>query len=250
MTESRCDIVAFLDDDCMPEAQWLEYMRRPFLDEQVAVVTGEIIRLIGPGMRSEDVQSELEDLRYVSRNTPRWFEIASFGGMGIGTNMAFRKGACLDKVLFDERLGRGAPFRIAEENCAFVSLLSKGYSIALTSMARVRHPEKPMDVGEEAKSTIAYWLLLYEMFPENRMDLLYFLARRVLRRPPTWRLETVNSDRIVSSGWGLKLKALAGGISLFLRARKYSPDKKGNGRMEDLRSISRERTSPPSSEAP
>jgi glycosyltransferase involved in cell wall biosynthesis len=226
LAESRCDLVAYLDDDCIPDAHWLEYLRRPFYDEQVASVTGEIIRFTGEMGQSTEVESALGEMRYVSRNTPRWFEIASFGGVGSGGNMAFRKRACSSPALFDERLGRGAPLRIAEENCAFASLLANGHSIVRFPMARVYHPEKSKDVEEEATSTIAYWLLLFTSFAENRVDLLHFLLRRILRRRLTWRLEDPQPSVIMSSGWALKLRAVFAGVALFFRARKYTPDQK------------------------
>lgn len=223
LSESRCEVVAYLDDDCLPDPMWLEYLLRPFSDAKVAVVTGEIIRFTDPDQPLPGRHSESGEMRYVTRETPRWFEIATFGGIGTGTNMAFRKQACKDLVLFDERLGRGAPFRIAEENCAFASLLTKGHATVRIPTAVVYHPAKPKDVGQEAKTSIAYWLLLFEKFPENHLDLVRFIMRRALRRPLAWRVDSQNAEGIVSSGWGVKCKALFTGIAMFFLARRYRP---------------------------
>lgn len=217
--ECRCEIVAYLDDDCLPDPEWLEYLLRPFSHSKVAAVAGEIIRFTDLKAEQLHKPSTSQEMRYLSRETKRWFEMACFGGVGSGGNMAFRKAACSEIVLFDERLGRGAPFRIAEENCAFALLLAKGCSTVRVPTARVYHPIKQKDVGEEAKSSIAYWLLLFSKFPENRADLLHFLVRRILRRPVAWRFETEQPGSIISSRLSVRFRALTGGIALFLRAR-------------------------------
>ena len=223
MKESRCEIVAYLDDDCLPDREWLEYLLRPFADSSVAAVTGEIVRFTDLEKERRIHRCKSHEVRYLNRETPRWFEMAAFGGVGIGTNMAFRKAVASNQALFDERLGRGAPFQMAEENCAFASLISMGYSIVRTSAAEVLHPEKPLDACEETKLSIAYSFLLFSRFSENRLDLLRFLLRRIARQPVSWRLEAEQSGIILASSWRERLKAFPRGVALFLRARRYSP---------------------------
>lgn len=242
--ESSCEIVAYLDDDCLPDPEWLEYLLRPFSDTTVAAVAGDISRFREEELECAEPPGISGQIRYVSRETPFWFEMASFGGIGIGTNMAFRKEACLNTVLFDERLGRGAPFQIAEENCAFASLLSKGLSIVRIPTARVRHPEKPQDVSEETKLSIAYWFLLFSKFPENRSDLLHFLLKRIARRPVSWRLKTQQSGIIVSSSWGIRLKALIEGMALFIQARRFRPSMSAKSSLPTDATYSRRRSAP------
>jgi cellulose synthase/poly-beta-1,6-N-acetylglucosamine synthase-like glycosyltransferase len=219
MKESNCELVAYLDDDCLPDPGWLEYLLHPFLDSAVAAVAGEILRYTDLKAEQSHERGYTGEMRYLSRETKRWFEIASFGGIGSGGNMAFRKESCEGMVLFDERLGRGAPFSIAEENCAFASLLAKGCSVVRIPTARVYHPLKPKDFAEEAKFSIAYWFLLYSKFPENRVDLLSFLCRRILRKPVAWRVQMAEQGSIVSSRLGVRFRALTRGVALYLRAR-------------------------------
>lgn len=242
LAESHCDIVAYLDDDCIPDSRWLDHLLRPFADERVAAVAGDIIRFTDKNARLQEAYREFEQMRYLNQETPCWFEIASFGGVGSGGNMAFRKRSCTGSALFDERLGRGAPFRIAEENCAFASLLADGYSTVRTPAARVYHPAKPRDLEQEATSTIAYWLLLFTKFPANRPDLLFFLLRRAMRRRLAWRLNTQNVAGIVSSGWRVKLKAIVYGVALFFRARRFHAERESNVQIPTLSIISRRRT--------
>lgn len=147
--------------------------------------------------------------------------------------MAFRRAVCRDADFFDERLGRGAPFRIAEENCAFVSLLAEGHAAVRIPEARVYHPLKPRNNDQEAASIIAYWLFLFRNFPQNRFELVRFLTRRVLRKPLGWRLESRKGDGIVSRGLFAKMQAALRGLAMFYRARGFSSRKDRSVRRED-----------------
>lgn len=234
LSESRCEVVSFLDDDCIPDSRWLEYLLVPFFDERVAAVAGEIVRFAEGEFRFSQTLGALGEMRYVTRDTSCWFEMATFGGIGSGGNMAFRRTACHEADLFDERLGRGAPFCIGEENCAFVRLLAQGNAAVRIREARVYHPDKQRDSDQQAASSIAYWLFLFENFPQNRLDLVRFLTRRSLRRPLDWRLESQSSDGIVSSGLSTRLHATVRGLAMFFRARGLSPNKKGPVRTGDV----------------
>lgn len=217
VAESTSDIVAYIDDDAEADPDWLSAIMEPFADPLVAVVTGETIS--SPALRD---YFRPQPARYVGNHDPLWFEMATFGGLGFGTNMAIRRSAVPSPKVFDERLGRGAPIRLAEESYAFASLLARGFRAAHVPSAFVLHETKPIDVLEEATATIAYWLLLFSDFPGHRMDLLRFLFRRLRRKPLAWPRETQHAGAIVSSGWKIYLKAGFAGTRLYLRCRKLS----------------------------
>jgi len=141
MFESHSEIVAYLDDDATPEAHWLGYILEPFKDPGVSAVTGRIVTPQTSVNSNADLQS-----RSLCNKDPEWFGVATFGGLGLGSNMAFRKRACAGQRIFDERLGRGAPFEIAEENFAFALLLSRGDTAVHLPHAIVFHPS-PVDGG-------------------------------------------------------------------------------------------------------
>ena len=212
LIESRGDIVVYVDDDAVPTEHWLRYLLEPFSDPCVAAVTGETISL-----ESAEAHSKLEPPRRLSNQEDTWFEIASYGGLGIGTNMALRRSSCAGGNAFDERLGRGAPFRIGEESHAFASLIERGYSAVHVPAAVVLHPVKPRNVALEAKSSIAYWLLLFSEFPNHRLDLLRFLLRRLRRQPLHWPRNPQEAGEIINSSWPVRLQAALAGVLLFLR---------------------------------
>ncbi len=215
LAECNSEIAAFLDDDALPDEHWLEFLLAPFADPDVAAVTGETLT-----SKSDSGNSSPGPARVLSSQDPQWFEIATFGGLGLGTNMALRKSACAGWKVFDERLGRGAPFRIAEESHAFASLLSRGYRAVHNPAAIVVHPSKPISVEQEASSSIAYWLLLFFEFPGHRLDLIRFLLRRLRQKPLTWPRNPQAAGEIISSGWRVRLKASLSGTLLYLRSRK------------------------------
>jgi glycosyltransferase involved in cell wall biosynthesis len=134
LAESNSEIVAYLDDDALPDERWLEFLLEPFADPRVGAATGQAVL---PGSQG-DLSYE-EPIRCLSNKDRQWFEIAAFGGLGIGTNMALRKAACNGWRAFDERLGRGTQFQGMEEHHAFVHLLSIGYLALHVPAAIVLH---------------------------------------------------------------------------------------------------------------
>lgn len=215
VAESLSQIVAFIDDDALPSEDWLEQLLVPFADPRIALVYGEVE---SPGTTCD----RSLPVRSISAGDPLWFEIATFGGMGLGTGMALRKSACSAWKGFDVRLGRGAPIHIAEEFHAAAALLDLGYRVALAPAAVVRHPFKPLDrehLAREAASSFAYWLLLSE-FPGHRLDLIRFLLRRLRGKALPWPRDSQAPGQIVSSGWKFRIKAGLAGTLLYLRSRK------------------------------
>jgi glycosyltransferase involved in cell wall biosynthesis len=212
LTESNSEIVTFIDDDCEPDPKWLSTLLEPFKDERIAATMG---RVVTPVTRPEFLANQ--ESRSLSNQDPRWFEIATFGGLGMGGNMALRKSACVGWKVFDERLGRGAPLQIGEETHAFAELLSRGFTAVNLPAAIVYHPPLKRDTVEhEARNSVAYWLLLFSEFPDHRIDLLRFLAHRLRRRHLSWHRESREPGEIITSGWRVYLKAGIAGALLFL----------------------------------
>jgi glycosyltransferase involved in cell wall biosynthesis len=216
LAESNSEIVAYLDDDAVPDQHWLNFLLEPFADPNVAVATGATN---SPEARAGDHGQE--PIRFLSDEDGRWFEIAAFGGLGIGANMAVRKAACTGWKVFDERLGRGAPFQGAEEHHAFVHFISLGYRAAHVPAAIVFHScQKAENIKLEARNQIAYSMLLFSEYPSHRLDLLRFFSRRALRKPLTWPRDSPDPGEIISCGWGVLLAQAFNAALLFFRTRK------------------------------
>jgi len=216
LAESNSEIVAYLDDDAVPDGRWLNCLLEAFADPRVAVVTGGTNT---PG--SSAGGSNQEPSHFLSNRDRQWFEIAAFGGLGIGANMALRKVACIGWKVFDERLGRGAPFHGAEEHHAFVHFLFLSYSAAHVPAAIVFHScQKPDNIKLEVRNQIAYSMLLFLEYPGHCLDLLRFIFRRIRRKPLTWQRDAPDPGEIVTSGWRVLLPASLSAVLLYFRTRK------------------------------
>ena len=80
----------------------------------------------------------------VGPDHPDWFEIANFGGIGMGANMVFSRRLFDAGWEFDEEMGKGAGIQ-GEEHWAFFQQIRDGHSIAYVPGAVVRHPYPESD---------------------------------------------------------------------------------------------------------
>lgn len=222
---ARGEIVAFIDDDAIPETDWLESLVTAFDDETVGGVTGTIRYMKAYGdsrfMSREDATEAFAHRppAIFDRETRRWFTAACFGGIGDGSNMAFRRALFGHSVNFDERLGRGRLLDGGEDHVILVSVINCGHRIAYVPGAVVRHPF-PADPEfrharqyRDLQATIAYLIFLLTEFAEHRAEIAGFLARAVLKR--VTGIAHSRADRIPR---GLALIAIIRGPLLYWRA--------------------------------
>jgi cellulose synthase/poly-beta-1,6-N-acetylglucosamine synthase-like glycosyltransferase len=193
------DIVAFLDDDAVPDLAWIDALRSAFTDPLVAAVTGPVLpagetadagrvaRTLGAHSLFERTSSETID-----RDVGDWFARAAFGGTGNGTNMAFRRALFASGFRFDERTGRGGPIQGFDEHLAFLTLVSAGHRIAYAPSAVVRHPV-PATIEEIRRNYLrdrtalgAYTTLLFFEGP-HRLKLLRFIGEACAGKHRAWR---------------------------------------------------------------
>lgn len=229
---ARGEVVAFTDDDAIPEPDWLENLLATFDDETVGAVAGTNRYMNAYGesrvMSDEEAPNSVADRPQAvfSRETRRWFTAACFGGIGDGMNMAFRRELLERSISFDERLGRGRLLDGGEDHVIFVSVINSGHSVAHCPAAVVRHPF-PADTEvrqarqfQDLRTTIAYVMFLVIEFPAHRAEIAGFLARAVLRR--VIGIARGNADRMPR---GLALKAIVCGPFLYWRALQGWRDK-------------------------
>jgi glycosyltransferase involved in cell wall biosynthesis len=123
-------ILAFYDDDCIPEAGWITALEAAFSDETVGFVSGRVL----PDRRDPVLVSVVVD------EDPRHFDASDpFPLLGTGANMAFRRSAIEGIGGFDELLGAGARFPAAEEQDAFWRAIREGWTGRYEPAAVVRH---------------------------------------------------------------------------------------------------------------
>jgi glycosyltransferase involved in cell wall biosynthesis len=225
--EARGEVVAYIDDDASPKHDWLEKLVLAFGDLRVMAAGG---RTVAPEADAEVMQlcrliqgsgTALSGF-VLDSNHPNWFEIAAFGGIGIGANMAFRRSMFSDWAGFDVRLG--LPNAGCEEHFAFVSMVSAGHRVAHVADAVVVHPTvftiealRKRCLRGAAHST-AYMAFLFFHAPRHRSKLMKFLfdSARGVRRD--WRLPAKTAPAEVGIPfWRLYLARVAG-CFLFIRS--------------------------------
>lgn len=194
------DVVAFLDDDAVPEPDWLAGLAVEFQDPQVMAVTGRIIAP-RPETEAERLSIAMRGAEFggperlvFDRQTPSWFELANFGGIGIGANMAFRRSVFRTWPGFDERIDRGTPAIDGHvENYAFFSLIDCGHKIVYTPRAVVRHPHPKSREELRARylkdlaNASGYMTLLWFEQPAYRSAVWKYAIEAARGKRRTWR---------------------------------------------------------------
>lgn len=226
---SHTEVIAFLDDDAIPEPSWLASLMREFSDAQVMAVTGRVLPLPLGGAGCDyatvcDYEFGGGERLAVDRGHPLWFALSNFGGIGLGMNMAFRRSAFEDWQGFDERLGRGTWLYGFEEHYAFFSLISKGHRVVYTPSAVVEHPA-PRTLPEarahrmrSLTATVGYMVFLFMEEPRYRGATLRYIVQGLTRGCRTWRHPMQRAVPPLVSRWRTLLACLSGPW-LYIRSR-------------------------------
>jgi len=137
---ARGDIVAVIDDDCVPGGGWLRALRRAFAEgEDRVLVAGRVLPLgpARPGLYPVSSRTSTRPASFAGRVAP-WH-------VGSGNNFAVRRSAFLAVDGCDERLGPGSPGRGGVDMDLFYRLLRAGGRASYDPAAVVYHEQKPLD---------------------------------------------------------------------------------------------------------
>ncbi len=146
-TFSAKDIIVFVDDDIVAEADWLQQLVAPFQDdraEHIGAVGGEVIPVFVGGV------SRWGTLIYQPLKLRIDVGPIRSRQMLMGANMAFRRRALIEVGLFDPSVGRRGQLLLAgDENQPIERLRRQGFEIWFAPHARVFHqmPESRTTVG-------------------------------------------------------------------------------------------------------
>ncbi len=221
------EIVVFVDDDAVPERDWLTALACEFEDPRMMAVAGRTLPLGTPEFPQESNSEKSPQppiqRRVLDRETPLWFEISNFGGIGRGLNMAFRRRIFDTWPGFYERLGRGTLLGGSEEHYAFFTLVDRGYRVAYTADAVAHHPSPPTrralfnkQIKDLAGAT-AYFTLLFVEQPRYRRAVINYVAGALRGTPRTWRIPAAPPPRVVPK-WCAPFACLAGPL-LYIASR-------------------------------
>jgi GT2 family glycosyltransferase len=248
------EIVVFVDDDTELEAGCVAALIAEFADPRVVTVTGRV--LLSGGDAAARAAFEAfggfdagPGRRVVDRDTPGWFELVNFGGLGSGALIAIRRSAFDVWSGFDERLGRGALQDCAEELYAWFQLVERGHRMVYTPRARAVHPA-PASLAElrsrlaaAAAGAAAYVCLLLAEHPEHRPRALAYVLGALRGRPRAWRVMPALARRSVLPRWRERI-AWSTGPFRYLRMRLLARAERPRDGSVDARMRSRSSVAP------
>lgn len=142
---ARHDIVAFTDDDARPDAGWLAALGRGFADPEVQGVTGLVLPLeleTRAQLLFEEVYGGMGKGFTPQRIRGRGLDVAARLAayrVGVGANMAFRRGVVEELGGFDTALDVGTPSHGGGDLDMFYRMLAAGHVMAYEPRAVVRH---------------------------------------------------------------------------------------------------------------
>jgi cellulose synthase/poly-beta-1,6-N-acetylglucosamine synthase-like glycosyltransferase len=222
------EIVAFLDDDTVPQPEWRTALLRPFSDPRIMATTGRIVP-IEIRTHSQLLCANRIDLgpdrRVVDRQTEGWFEVCNFGGVGSGGNMAVRRRCRSLWSGFRDSLGLGSPIPGNEEHNLFFRIVRDGYRVAYAGDAVVSHPfpESPSALKDmvlsNAAYATAYATMLFVEEPQFRSQVVRYLVEAARGKERAWRRPS--STRMADAGVSRPRIVLSSlrGPALYARAR-------------------------------
>jgi len=142
IVETTAELIAFTDDDCLPDPRWLDDLASSFTDPLVMTVTG----YVGPAELEHPAQLAFEAHYGFGRTAePRVIDPSAIGAVrgaalaGAGANMIFRRDAFSKIGFFPEEFGPGTPARSGDDKYYFYKTLSAGFRISQEPQRKVWH---------------------------------------------------------------------------------------------------------------
>ena len=192
------EIIAFIDDDAVARPDWLRRHAAAFADQSLGATTGRVLPMAEASPAAQNWTASVEDLGEeslrIDRTSSNWFERVNFGGIGLGSNMAFRSGLFENGWAFRESLGLGERDQpLGEEHYAFFTLINAGHAVAYVPDAVVYHdgPASMSDLRLKRRRLVrgstAYFVMLLVEHPEFRKRTLRYGLTALRGKRRYWR---------------------------------------------------------------
>lgn len=201
---ARGDVVAFIDDDAIPEPEWLTHLAAAYDDPQVGAAGGIVCDRSGYTFQYE--YATATRLAATNWNPQGPSEHSCFPGSYSfpylqGTNASFRRTALLEIGGFDEEFEY-----FLDETDVCCRLMDAGFLVKQLANAYVHHEAAPNAVRDHAQVTVASYPIL--------KNTLYFALKHGLPYHPQGHILQVLADR---------MKAKRSDVQFLIRTGKLPP---------------------------
>lgn len=160
------DIVIFIDDDAIPEPEWLDQIMDGFDSPEVAATGGKVFDHTGYSYQYQYANADRlgHGKWQLTEPSPHYCFPGSFEFPYLqGTNTAFRRSALLEIGGFDEEF---AYYLDETEVC--LRLIDRGYVIRQLSNAYVHHKYAPSHIRTKSAAIYRYPVLKSKVYFSNR----------------------------------------------------------------------------------
>ena len=185
---ARGEVVAFIDDDAIPEPEWLAHLAAAYADPQVVGAGGIVCDRSGYTLQYDyATATRLADTDWAAPGaSPQWCFPGSFRFPYLqGTNASFRRAALLEVAGFDEEFEY-----YLDETDLCCRLIDAGFVLKQLPDAYVHHEAAPNAVRDRAQLTYASYPIL--------KNTLYFSLKHGLPYHPLEHILDVNRQRIAA----------------------------------------------------
>lgn len=221
---ANADIIAFTDDDAVPDRYWLAEIARGFsATSQVGCVAGKVL----PAELRTEPQQRFEELggmlpgrgfhREIFVPGHSQSPLYPYPQFGVGANMAFRREVLVDIGGFHVALGAGTPTMSGEDTFAFTRALLAQHTVVYQPTALVFHYHRDTfaDMNKQVQGysigATAFYAALISYRPRLVFSILLLVP--ICYMKDRWReKDSVRAAKLRSSGLSRKkpLRWLAG----------------------------------------
>lgn len=155
--EAQGEVVIYTDDDVIVDPNWIDAMRKPFADPDIAAVTGLILPRELETPAQEYFENHFSFCLGFKRRVSKIPDIMPVmnGDVGVGASMAIRRRIINELGLFDIEMDCGTIARSGGDTHAFYLLLSHGYRILYNPEAVCWHRHR-REISELKRTLFGY----------------------------------------------------------------------------------------------
>lgn len=196
--ETKSQILAFLDDDCVADRYWVQYITETLISSEFVAMTGLILplELITPAQNlfeknggfQRGVKQRIVPKQNIDALFYNFFIRVETLNIGSGCNMAFKTSILREQNGFDVALDTGNTLPGGGDLDMFYRVMQKGHKIVYQPRAVIRHRHRQSmkallhQLTGHQRSVIAFLIkTFFKELPGRRLPVGLFLLWRLIK---------------------------------------------------------------------